>query len=267
MANTPTIHPNPAVETIHQLTLLVAFATAGLVIAAAGLHFLLGMEFGISYGQARMIIPALLIGLAFSTVSLHVFQFGAEASDAFVQAFLPRDRFELAQLAGLSTSLVLVWFINAWLLLALVILFVLRQVYILFIAAIFPLLAVAWPLPNTRRYADTFISAWFAALAIAPLDVLVLRFNLELLKGSGAFGLQPVSNWVLGIASFSLMLWIPYQLYGASQAMIGSSRRITGDVEQSVRGWRSGGSNELESDDWDRERNDRWRDRNRRRRR
>lgn len=261
LGNTPTIHPNPAVQTIHRLTLVVAYVSSGLVVAAAGIHYILGINVGFSYQRVRLILPRLIIALIFSAISLSLLQFGVEASDAFVEAFLPQD-IDLEQLAGLSTSLVLVWFVNAWLLLALAILFVLRQVYLLFGAAISPILALAWTLPESEPYANVFISGWFVALVIAPLDILVLRFNLALLDASGALGLQPASNWVLGVASFVLMLWVPYQLYGVSQAMIGSSRRIAGDVARS-----GGGGSDGSDDDGDEERRDRRNRRDRRRRR
>lgn len=246
LTTTPTIHPNPPVEIIHRLTLVVAFASSALVLIAAGLYYISGTYLGVSYQQVRLILPRLIIGLAFATVSLPVLQIGVELSDALVQAFRPTDPFQVQQLAGLSTGLVLVWFINAWLLLAVVLLFVFRSVYLLFVAAISPLIALAWAFPNTRPYAESFISGWFVLLAVAPLDVLVLRFNLALLQGSGALGLQPVSNWILGVASFALMLWIPAQLYGISQSLVGRSTGLAGGTQSSWRrrgpGGGSGGS-------------------------
>jgi hypothetical protein len=138
------------------------------------------------------------------------------------------------QLTGLSVTLVLVWVINAFLLLALVALFIIRNVYILFVAAISPLLALAWAFPSTKRYADTFISGYWTALAMAPLDVLVLKFIFSLLKAEGS-GVQGVSNWVLGVAGFTLLLWVPYQLYGASQAILGQAYLVSRGVQNRVR--------------------------------
>lgn len=237
---TPTILDNPPVQQVHELTLNVAVVTSVLVVAAAGIYLITGSEIGISYQQARLILPRLLLALGLGIVSLPLLQLGVQASNAFVEAFRPPGPTELEQLAGLSTSLVLVWFINAWLLLALALLFVFRGSYLLFGAATSPLIGVAWAFPNTRRYAKSFISAWFALLAVAPIDVLVLNFNLAMLRASGSFGLQPVSNWILGTASFVLMLWVPYQLYGASQAVIGGSTGLAGAIGGSWR--RRGGS-------------------------
>jgi hypothetical protein len=269
LATTPTIHPNPAIQMIHRLTLVVALASSVLLLIGAGIYYITGTYLGVSYQQIRLILPRLIIGLAFATVSLPILQIGVEISDALVQAFRPTDPFNIQQLAGLSTGLVLVWFINAWLLLALVLLFVLRNVYLMFVAAISPLIALGWAFPNTRPYAESFISGWFVLLAVAPIDVLVLRFNMVLLQGSGALGLQPVSNWILGVASFTLMLWIPYQLYSLSQGLVSRSTGLAGETQSSWRrrgpGGNSGnaGSEDLLTDEQRRRlrRNQRRRDR------
>jgi hypothetical protein len=267
MMNTLPIYPNPPVQQIHRLTLAVALAVSVLAVAAAGVYYIAGVELGVPYRQIRLILPRLLIALGFSAVSLPLLQLGVDASNVFVEAFRPRDSVGVEQLAGLTSSLVLVWFINAWLLLALVVLFVIRLVYLMFGAAVSPLIGVAWAFPNTKRYADSLISTWWVLLAIAPIDVLVLRFNLAMLQGSGSVGLQPISNWILGVASFTLMLWIPYQLYGASQTIVGRSTGLADDIGRSVgrnkTGKRPGETDEREG--WEERQRNR-RDRNRRRR-
>ena len=270
LANTPTIHPNPPVQEIHNLSLMVVYASAVLVVVAAGLHYIVGLELGVSYKEVRDILPRLLIALIFSTISLQILQLGAELSDAFVEAFRPRGSLQAFQAAGLASSFFLVTIVNSMLLLALVTFFILRDVYILFIAAISPLVALAWVLPNTRYYSQSFISGWWALLAAAPLDVLVLRFSLTMLEASGVVGLQGVSNWILGVASFSLMLWIPYQLYSVSQSAVFRANRIASQLWGGPPGGGgSGGAGPSDDDDWDDEesRGQRRRDERRRRRR
>lgn len=249
MLHTATIHPNPAVTTIHRLTLMVALPGTVLVVIAAGLSEIT-RDFGVSFGNARETLPRLVIGVGFAAIALPVLEIPVGIADALVEAFRPRDPIVVEQLAGLTTGLVLVWVINAFALATLAILFVFRNVYLLFIAAVSPLVAVAWALPATRPYAQSFISVWFALLATGPADALVLRFRLALLEGSGSLGLQPVSNWVLGVASFALMLYIPYQLLAISQGLIGG-RDLAGRIRGSWRrrwppgrGGSGGGSDE-----------------------
>lgn len=233
LLHTATIHPNPAVTTIHRLTLVVALPATVLVVATAGLSGI-STDFGVSFGNPCRDLPRLVIGVGFAAIALPILQIPVGAADALVEAFRPRDPIVVEQLAGLITGLVLVWVINAVALVALVILFVFRNVYLLFIAAVSPLVAVAWALPNTRPYAQSFISVWFALLVTAPADVLVLRFSLAMLEGTRSLGLQPLSNWILGTASFALMLWIPYQLLAVSQGLIGG-RDLAGKIRG---GWR-----------------------------
>jgi len=90
-------------------------------------------------------------------------------------------------------------------------------------------------LPRIRRYADTFLAGFFAALLVAPLDLLALRFSLALLNGAGGTALQSVSNWVLGVGSFALVLIILYQVWGASQVAVGSARSIASTIREKRR--------------------------------
>jgi hypothetical protein len=236
LTNTPSVYPNPAVEEIHREVLLVTYLLSGVGFAGIGLLYMTGPLFGVSYSQVRMLLPRLIAALAFASASLPLLQLTVEFSDALVHAFAPAGlQMSFSEALGLSAGLVLAWVINSMLLLAVVVLFVLRAVYILFVAAASPLFAFAWVFPQTKRYADSFIAGYWTALAMAPLDVLVLRFSFALLDGNGMTGFQSVSNWVLGVASLVLLLWIPYQLYGASQAAVGKAYSISGSVKQRVR--------------------------------
>jgi hypothetical protein len=236
LTNTPSVYPNPAVEEIHRTTLLVTYMLSGLGFMAAGLLYIVGPILGVSYGQVRMILPRMIAALVFGSVSLPLLQYGVELSDALVIAFMPSGlSMSIPELVGLGAGVALAAVVNAWLLLAVVVLFIVRAVYIMFVAAISPLLALMWSLPKARRYADTFIGGWFAALLMAPLDVLALRFSMALMQGNGSTAFQGLSNWVLGVASLVLLLWIPRQLYGASQAAVGQAYAVTSSVKNRVR--------------------------------
>lgn len=216
---TVTIHPNPAINAIFQLTLRIAVIFSVLIVAVTGLRLIVGRDLGFSHQETKRTLPRLAAALGFSPISLPILQVGVEIADALVEAFRPRELIGVSQLAGITSTLVLVWFINVWALLAVVLLLVFRNVYLAFVAAVFPLVAVGWALPNTRPYSKSFISLWFVMLVTAPVDLLILRMGLALLEGSGT-GLLPVANWILGLATFVLMLWVPYQLYGVSQAIV-----------------------------------------------
>jgi len=226
LTTTPSVHPNPAVEEIHRQVLILVFLLSVLAFIAAGLLYMIGPLLGITYGQVRLILPRILIALVFSTVSLPLLQLSVEFTDALVHAFQPQ-LFEqsFTEMLGLSTGVLLAVVIQSLLLVAVVVVMIIRMVYIMFVAAISPLLALMWSLPRVRRYADTFIAGYFAALMIAPLDVIVLRFSLALMDGNGTNIIQSSSNWILGIASLTLLLLIPYQVWGASQTIVGKATK------------------------------------------
>lgn len=232
LMHTPDVHPNPAVEEVHSQVLLVTYMLSGLGFMAAGLLYITGPLFGVSYSQVRMIIPRILVALVFSTVSLPLLQYAADLSNVLVQAFAPSQLYmSISELAGLGTALALAWFVEASVLLVVVVMFIIRNVYIMFVAAISPLLALTWSIPKVKRYADSFIAGWWTALAMAPLDMLVLKFSFAMLGGNGGSIPGSISNWVLGVASFTLLILVPYQLYGASQAAIGQAYSISKGVK------------------------------------
>ena len=232
LTTTPTVHPNPAVSDVHQDTLIISYVIAGLGFAATGILYIIGPILNISYNQARKTLPRLVVALIFATLSLPLLQYAVDLSNAFTHAFTPGIQ-NIQQVAGLSTGLVIAWVVESVLLLAVVALFLIRNVYILFGAAVSPLLAVMWSLPKVRRYADTFIAGWFAALLIGPADVLVLKFSLSLLRGAGSSGLQSVSNWMFGVASFTLLLLVPYQIWTASQTAVGQAHTVSNSFDSS----------------------------------
>lgn len=233
---TPAIESNPAVQEVHQDTLIVTYLLSGLGFAFAGLLYMIGPLLGVSYSEARQILPRMVLALIFASVSLPLLQYSVDLSGAFLTAFKPElMETSLRQMAGTSAAIAAVWLINSWLLLLAVIAFVLVDTYILLIAAISPLIALGWSLPKVKKYADSFIAAYWAALAVKPLDMLVLKFSFALMNTSSASLSQDVANWIYGMACFALLLWLPLQLYGASQTGIGQAYALTRSVKHRVR--------------------------------
>ena len=244
LTHTPAVASNPTVQSVHGLTFQVALAFTGLAVVATGILHMTGPVFGLTFRQVRMELPRIIVALVFAAVSLELLQYSVDATNALTRAFAPSElAFTDAQLAGFAVQLVVVWLVQAILLLVVVVMFVIRDVYLLFAAAISPLLAIAWAFPKSRRFADNFISGWWAALAMAPLDVLVLRFSAELMKMQGT-GLQGVSNWVFGIAAYSLLIIIPLNLYGMAQSAVGQAYLIGRGAKRRYRDYRRADRND-----------------------
>lgn len=253
LTETPTVYPNPAVEEVHRQVLILVILLSVLVFIVAGILHMIGPVLGITYSQVRLILPRIIIALIFSLVSLPLLQLSVEFTDALVHAFQP-GLFEqsFAEMLGLSTGVLLAVVIQSMLLVAVVILMIIRMVYIMFAAAISPLLALIWSLPRLRRYADTFIAGYFAALMIAPLDVLVLRFSLALMNGNGTDIIQSSSNWILGIASLTMLLIVPYQVWGASQTIVGKATKTASKTVNKTQNNQNQNNFELSEDEQNR---------------
>jgi hypothetical protein len=228
LMHTPSVQ-NPAVQEVHQDSLIVAYLLAALFFVVAGLLYITGPIFNVSYQQVRMIIPRLVAALAFGTISLYLLEFSVEFTNALTHAFEP-DQMQLRfqQAMGISISLIIVIFVKAVLLLAVILMYIMRDTLILILAAGSPIIAICWAFPKTKRYADSFIAIYWTALAIAPLNVFTLKFVFAMMEMSGSSALQSVSNWVFGMAGLTLLLLVPYHLYGASQTVVGPASSMAG---------------------------------------
>ena len=250
---TPSVYPNPAVEEIHGQVLILVILLSVLAFMGAGILHMIGPVLGVTYGQVRLILPRILIALVFSTVSLPLLQLSIDFTDALVHAFQPQlFQQSFTELIGLGIGLGLAAVIQSLLLVAVAAVMIIRMVYIMFVAAISPLLALMWSLPRLRRYADTFIAGYFAALMIAPLNLLVLQFCLALLNGNGTTVLQSSSNWILGIASLTLLLLVPYQVWGASQTIVGKATKTASKTVNKVKNNQEQNKFELSEDEQNR---------------
>jgi len=228
---TPDIHPNPSVEEIHRLTLAVTYGLAGLALVATGILYIVGPVLGVSYAEARMTLPRIIAALVFASVSPVLLQYTVELADVLVEAFKPGP-VNLPEALGLGSGQVIAWVSESAVLLTLIVMFLIRAVYILFTAAISPVVALAWAFPTSRPYANELISGYWTALMMAPVDVLALRFALEMLDGSGATLQQSVGNWIVGVAAFTLLIILPYQLHSASRTAVRAGSSFSHDVSR-----------------------------------
>ena len=232
---TPDVNTSPAVKDVHRLALAISVGLALVAVMFAGLLHMVGPVFGIQYRQVRMILPRLLVAVVFGALSLPLLQLSVDLANAVTVAFKPTDlQMGLQGILGTGVAIILAIIINAVLLLAVVAVYLLRDVYLLFLAAASPLIAVAWAFPYSRRYAAAFIGGWWTALSMGPLAMLVLRFVFVLLDGGGPLG-QAVANWLFGVAGFLLLLLVPYQVYGASQMLTLQAFSTVRGVQRGVR--------------------------------
>ena len=245
LTHTPSVQGNPAVEEVHQESLIVAYLLAALFFVVAGLLYITGPIFNVSYQQVRMIIPRLVAALVFGTISLYLLEFSVEFTNALTHAFKPAQlALEFEQAMGVSLALIIVVVVKAVLLLAVVLMYIMRDTLILILAAGSPVIAICWAFPKTKKYADSFIAMYWTALAIAPLNVFTLRFAFAMMDASVNSPLQSISNWVFGLAALSLLLLVPRHLYGVSRMVVGPASAMAGrsvskaeEYMRSKKGW------------------------------
>ena len=238
ITHTPSVQGNPAVEEVHQHSLIVAYLLASMIFVVAGLLYITGPIFNVSFQQVRLIIPRLVAALVFGTISLYVLELSVEFTNALTHAFKPAQlALEFEQAMGLSLALIIVVVLKAVLLLAVVLMYIMRDTLILILAAGSPIIAICWAFPKTKRYADSFISMYWTALAIAPLNVFTLRFVFAMMDFSVNSPLQSISNWVFGLAALTLLLLVPYHLYGISTTVVGPASAMAGRTVHKAQRW------------------------------
>jgi len=212
----PQVDDNPAIEEVHNLTLAVALTLGSASLMIVGLLFMTGPMFGISYQQVKMVLPRIVVAMAFGTVSLPLLQMGIDFFDVLTQVFKPENP-SFHSVLNFSIGLIIVAVVQAAVLLAVLLMHVMIDVYVVFIAAISPLIALCWALPKTKQYADKFIASWWAALAVPPLSMLVIRTSLSLLDTYPGELPSPI----LGIGMLLMLLLIPKMLLQMSMMMLG----------------------------------------------
>jgi hypothetical protein len=226
----PDVGSNSDVRSLHSLSFRITLAAGGVVVAAAGILYMIGPVFGIGYAQVRTLLPRIIVAVMFGAVSTTLLQYSVDMAEAVTYAFQPANP-TLASSLRLTGELVLVAVLESMLLLGLVLVFLIRDFYILFAAAIAPLIALGWSFPYAKKYADSMIGTYWAALLIGPVDMVLFRFTLSLLETEG--GGTP--HWLLAAAGILVMIWMPYQMYGASQAAGSGFRRMMSGAKRKVR--------------------------------
>ncbi|MDY6778050.1 MAG: hypothetical protein SVU32_05250, partial [Candidatus Nanohaloarchaea archaeon] len=142
----PDLHPNAAVQEVHRISMLAAVGISTFGVVVAGVLYQIGPILGVSYREARLVLPRIFVGLLFGAAAPFLLQYAVEFASALTIAFKPTNP-DLARVWQLQSTIIIATVIDAMLLLMVAVLFVIRDVYLMFGAAIAPLLAVAWAIP------------------------------------------------------------------------------------------------------------------------
>lgn len=191
------------------------FAVAVLVSTA----FLVWLGILAMTGGVSGVRPAvhLLIVLAVSAVSPWLLNLPIGLSRAITEALAPPNP-ELWNVLQFSSGLILVTLLNSFLVIAIAVIFIIRDMYLMFIAAATPLLGIAYIIPQTRRHIAPLFSVFVAFLLIAPLDMIVVRLMLAF------FEVKPpgIPNWLPAMAGFVLLVGIPFIVLSSGMGAVGA---------------------------------------------
>ena len=234
-----TSYPSVTREDVLELHALM-FRLSLLLSAAAflmiGYVYLTGSLLWIGYENVRPLIPRLFAALMFGGVAPWLLDYPVQLAELVTTGLKPVDS-GFWVVTQLTSELMVIVVLNAIILLGISVLFIIRDVYLLFATVAAPLLALGWSLPCARRYANPLIGAFWGFLLIGPIDMILFRLILALLEVD-AFEFP---HWLWALGGLILMLVVPYAVVstgasagGMALAFIGGAS-LSSKTEQSLR--------------------------------
>lgn len=213
----PQVYPNEDVADVHRVSLgIAALFTVVVFLVAAVLHL---VQDWLSFTPSPVlwkIVPRAVVAVGLSTVSLPFIQHLVDGTVIVAHLFLSRD---VSILAGTSVTggLLIAGVINVVLLVLVAALYVLKGLFVLYVAGLSPLILLAWSTPWTRKYAAVFVKGFTTALLVAPLSAAAFRLSIGLLEPGSVAELP---DWILGMAMLILLLVVPWMVWSASGWML-----------------------------------------------
>ena len=215
----------PYVLEIHREVFPVSTA-----LAVAALVWIGFLSMGGRSGGVRQVVYV-LGSVALGAVAPSLLQYPITLSRLTTEALAPTDPGLLA-VTRLSLELILVAFLEAFLLLGVVMIFAARDVFLMLGVALAPLIGLMAATPRLRGFASKLSSIWVACLLIGPLNAVVLDLTLSLLKWNSG----EVPHWIWALGGLSLMFVLPLILLQSGSMVFAPMTRVASKAARS--GWR-----------------------------
>jgi len=193
-------------HTVFQLTLLLAVP----ILIWTGFQHLTGKADGI-----RPTVELLAV-VAAGGVSPWLLYYPVELSRLAAVALQPEQASIMGSLSVALTTAVVIW-IQAGVLLALVILFIIQSFYLLFYVAASPLIFLLTYFQPTRKFASPLTGLFIGFLLIGPLDLIAYQLVLALLDMQGQNALP---QYIWGLGGYFVMLALPFQILSSSSSLV-----------------------------------------------
>jgi len=188
-------------------------------------------------------LVSLLVAVAIGAAAPDLLYYPIELSRLTTEALAPEGS-NIVQVSRFTLEILLVLYIDVFLLLGTVLLFIARDFYLMLGVALAPIIALMAVTPPFRRYADLLTSVWLGCLLIGPLNVVVLDLSQSLMGSS----LMDTPHYLWGLAGIALLIGLPLILLGAGAFVFAPMTRVaqrgTGKISSGVRQ----GVNRLRSD-------------------
>jgi hypothetical protein len=222
----PNVKDQRVLELHHQV-FQISLALSSVAAAWIGLLHMLNRVDGV-----RPLLT-LLGAVALGAVAPSLLWYPVELSRLTTEA-LASPTPNLLEVSRFTFELFLVLLIDVFLLLGTVVLFLARDVFLMFGVAVSPLIALMAATPKLRAYADTLTSVWLACLLIGPIDVILLNLTVSFMKPS----YMAIPDYLWGLAGIMLLLGVPLTLLGAGVAafapLTSLAQRTSGMVQPYV---------------------------------
>lgn len=228
------------VVNIHRDVFLISTLLSSAGFTWIGLVYMGYDPVGIPYERVRPLIPKLLGALVFGAVAPWALKYPVDLVEMTAAALAPTDP-STSGLLMLSGELIIVSVVEAFIVLALLVVFWVQKIFILFAAATAPLIALMWAVPfrHIRTQADRLIGAFWGFLLIGPLDVIVFRLTVSLLSLEGF----DAATWTVGLGGTFLMLGIPFLVVStgmsAAAPALATTRKTASTLHREYRSYRN----------------------------
>jgi hypothetical protein len=222
----PNVKDQRVLELHHQV-FQISLALSSVAAAWIGLLHMLNRVDGV-----RPLLT-LLGAVAFGAVAPDLLWYPVEASRLTTEA-LASPTPNLLEVSKFTVELFLVVLLDIFLLLGTVMLFLMRDVYLMFGVAASPLIALMAATPKLRGFADRLTGAWLACLLIGPIDLLLLNITVSFMKSSWI----AVPNLLWALGGIGLLFGVPLILLGvgvtAFAPLTGLVRQTSGRVQPHI---------------------------------
>jgi len=211
---------------IHRLLFQLELLLATPVLLGIGYIYLTGSLFGYGPRAVRPLLPRLVLAIGFGAVAPWLLQYPVQLSQLVTEALRPENP-DFWAATRVTMALAVITILNSALLLAVAVLFLVRDFVLMWCTATAPLLALGLVLPFTERYAQRFIGAFWSFLLIGPVDMIAFRLVLLLLETQG----NEIPHWLWAFAGLLSLAGLPLIVLSSGLAITGTALGFIGGTQ------------------------------------